>query len=316
MHFEESSRRCTNGNLALSDRHAVHDGGAADSIQALKGAVNVEVGGVSGPVGQQADGDVVQGRTSEEVKISTVTNRIDVGPFNVEVADVGHRSSGDIEADVTVLKVETCGLQGPFKVKARFRPLHQCSVQECAGRRIDDHARPQAGTVGALRGERSGRGDDCVVRDQHATVNDVDGVRVRVDHRAGLQCQHRWPFDGQVPRQRHVAAPCGIGHDGHVRCACWRQGGGNRREKEEHQQSAGSTTHAKGWSLTHIKSARGWTGVGPSGFEPESDGPQPPSIGQANPRAPLFPVHRWRAALYVATSSRRSMWPMYIRRQQ
>ena len=28
--------------------------------------------------------------------------------------------------------------------------------------------------------------------------------------------------------------------------------------------------------------------MGPSGFEPESDGPQPPSIGQANPRARVF----------------------------
>ena len=41
--------------------------------------------------------------------------------------------------------------------------------------------------------------------------------------------------------------------------------------------------------------------MGPPGFEPGSDGPQPPSIGQANPRARGKP--QLRAALNGATSS-------------
>ncbi len=39
-----------------------------------------------------------------------------------------------------------------------------------------------------------------------------------------------------------------------------------------------------GLSLIHAVEPSNFKMVGPPGFEPGSDGPQPPSIGQANPR--------------------------------
>ena len=40
-----------------------------------------------------------------------------------------------------------------------------------------------------------------------------------------------------------------------------------------------------GLSLIHAVEPSNFKMVGPPGFEPGSDGPQPPSIGQANPQA-------------------------------
>ena len=58
--------------------------------------------------------------------------------------------------------------------------------------------------------------------------------------------------------------------------------------------------------------------VGPPGFEPGSDGPQPPSIGQANPRTLVFKVENQTslATLNGATSSIRSTCDTNIRLQQ
>ena len=59
--------------------------------------------------------------------------------------------------------------------------------------------------------------------------------------------------------------------------------------------------------------------VGPPGFEPGSDGPQPPSIGQANPRTRVLQRMRNQislATLNGATSSIKSTWETNMRLQQ
>jgi len=74
-----------------------------------------------------------------------------------------------------------------------------------------------------------------------------------------------------------------------------------------------------GLSLIHAVEPSNPKMVGPPGFEPGSDGPQPPSIGQANPRTrgpEQGSDQISRVVLKGATSSINSTWETNIRRQQ
>ena len=124
------------------------DGGrSADGLDALQGVLHLEVRGVGGPLGLEADGHVVQTSLVEQVEGSFVAHSKHVGLLDVKRVHLGRGRSGDVQADVAVLEGQIVGLQGPFEVKASLSTLDGGPVEEGTRTAVDDQARPEAGAV-------------------------------------------------------------------------------------------------------------------------------------------------------------------------